>query len=444
MPESSPSASSVAVAGGRSLHPLYPWLVWATGTLLFCYAFFHRVAPSVMVSDLMRDFQVGGAILGTLSAFYFYPYALLQIPLGNMLDRWGPRRVIACAAAFCGLGTAVFAVAGSVEMAYVGRAMIGAGAAFGWIGTLTLITLWFPPRRFALVTGLTSLIGMVGAVGGQAPLAAVVSRFGWRPTLLWASLYGVVLAVIVLRVVRDRRDDGAGRATAAQHPRLWRSLCEVAAAPQVWAAGLVVATVSVPLMAFGGLWGVPYMVQAHGMTRPEAAASMSVILASWGLGAPILGWLSDRIQSRKIPILTGTTLSFGAILFLIYVPGLPRWLIFGLLAMNGFAGAAVVTCYAAGRENTRAAVSGTTMGLINALSMGLTAIYQPLIGWLLDLGWEGVIDGGARVYSVETYQMAFLSLAACGALAVAAALCMRDTRCRPVGESGKTAAQSLP
>lgn len=442
MPEPNPSPSPAA-ADGRRFHPLYPWLVWATGTLLFCYAFFHRVAPSVMVSDLMRDFQVGGAILGTLSAFYFYPYAALQIPLGNMLDRWGPRRVIACAAAFCGLGTAVFAISGSVEMAYLGRAMIGAGAAFGWIGTLTLITLWFPPRRFALVTGLTSLIGMVGAVGGQAPLAAVVSHFGWRPTLLGASLYGLILAVIILRVVRERRDD-ATTTERVPMPRLWRSLREVAAVPQVWAAGLVVATVSVPLMAFGGLWGVPYMVQAHGMTRPEAAASMSVILASWGLGAPILGWLSDRIQSRKIPILAGTVLSFGAILFLIYVPGLPRWLIFGLLATNGFTGAAVVTCYAAGRENTRAAVSGTTMGLINALSMGLTAIYQPLIGLLLDLGWEGRIDEGARVYSVATYQMAFLSLVACAALAVAAALYMRDTRCRPVGDSGKTVAQSLP
>lgn len=432
MPQPSPPPSPSIAAGSRPVHPLYPWLVWATGTLLFGYAFFHRVAPSVMVSDLMRDFQVGGALLGTLSAFYFYPYAALQIPLGNMLDRWGPRRVIACAAAFCGLGTAVFAVSPSVEVAYLGRAMIGAGAAFGWIGTLTLITLWFPPRRFALVAGLTSLFGMVGAVGGQAPLAAVVGHFGWRQTLLVASLYGVVLAVVILRVVRDRTDD-TGKETTVARPRLWRSLCE-AAVPQVWVAGLVIATVSVPLMAFGGLWGVPYMVQAHGMTRPEAAASMSVILASWGLGAPILGWLSDRIQSRKIPILTGTVLSFGAILFLIYVPGLPRWLIFGLLALNGFAGAATVTCYAAGRENTRAAVSGTTMGLINTLSMGLTAIYQPLIGWLLDLGWEGRIDGGARVYSVETYQMAFLSLVACGGVAVVAVLCMRDTRCRPVGE----------
>lgn len=418
------------------IHPAYPWIVWGAGTLLFFYAFFHRVAPSVMVSDLMRDFQVGGAILGTLSGFYFYPYAVLQIPLGAMLDRWGPRRVLACAAAFCGLGTVVFATAGSIEMAYVGRGMIGAGAAFGWIGTLTLITLWFPPRRFAQVAGLTSAIGMVGAVGGQAPLAAVVSHFGWRPTLLGAAIYGVLLSIVFLWVVRDRPVEGNGSdATIAVPPQhLWRSLREVAAVPQVWAAGLVVASVSVPMLAFGGLWGVPYMIQAHGMTRPEAAAAMSVILASWGIGAPILGWLSDRIKSRKIPLLGGAVVSFGAILFLIYVPGLPGWLIFTLLAINGFAGGSAVICYAAGRENTRATVSGMTMGFMNTLSIGMTALYQPLIGWLLDLGWDGRSSAGARIYSVETYQMAFLSLLGCGLVAVIAAFLLKDTHCRAFGE----------
>ena len=421
-------------ADAGPVHPAYPWIVWGTGTLLFFYAFFHRVAPSVMVSDLMREFQVGGAILGTLSAFYFYPYAILQIPLGVMLDRWGPRRVLACAAAFCGLGTAVFAVAASVEMAYVGRAMIGAGAAFGWIGTLTLITLWFPPRRFALVTGLTSAIGMVGAVGGQAPLAEVISHFGWRPTLLSASVYGVLLSVVFLYVVRDRRPEGGDGAAAVPRQHLWRSLSEVAAVPQVWAAGIIIAAVSVPLMAFGGLWGVPYMIQAHGMTRPEAAGAMSVILGSWGIGAPLLGWMSDRIRSRKIPLLAGTVVSFAAILVLIYVPGLPRWTIFALLALNGFAGASAVICYASGRENTRSIVSGTTMGLINALSMGTTAVFQPLIGWLLDLGWDGRSSAGARIYSVENFQMAFLSMAGCGLVAVVAALLLKDTHCRAFGD----------
>lgn len=420
-------------AGDDPIHPAYPWIVWATGALLFFYAFFHRVAPSVMVSDLMRDFEVGGAILGTLSAFYFYPYAALQIPLGVMLDRWGPRRVLASAAAFCGLGTVVFATADTVQLAYVGRAMIGAGGAFGWIGTLILISLWFPPRRFALVSGLTSAIGMAGAVGAQAPLAEAVSRFGWRPTLLSAAVCGLLLAAALLYVVRNRQSATPSSAAPKVRRSLWRDLREVATVPQVWAAGVIIASLSVPMMAFGGLWGVPYMIQAHGMTRPEAAAAMSVILASWGVGAPFAGWLSDRIRSRKIPLLAGTVTSFSAIFILIYLPGLPLWAVYALLSINGFAGGTGVICYAAGREYTRVAVSGTAMGLVNTVSMTMTAVYQPLIGWLLDLGWDGRSLAGARVYSVETFQMAFLSMVACGLAALIAVLMLRDTHCRAPG-----------
>ena len=415
---------------GLTAHPLYPWLVWSGGALLFFYSFFHRVAPSVMVNDLMRDFAVGGAILGTLSGIFFYPYALLQIPLGVMLDRWGARRMLAGAAAVCAIGTVLFATADTLPAAYAGRALIGVGSAFGWVGTLTLIALWFPSNRFAFVAGITTLIGMVGAVGGQAPLAAVVEMFGWRSTLLSASVYGIVLAVFLWVVVRER--PASIDVTDTARTDIWRSLVEVARIPQVWTAGMVVATVAVPLMVFAGLWGVPYMMAAHDLSRPVAAAGTSMILVGTGIGAPLIGWLSDRIGRRKIPILGGTVLAFTAILAVIYVPGLPTWAVFVLLFVNGFFGGAGPIAYAACRENCRAAVSSTSMGVVNSITMGMSAIFQQLVGWLLDLAWDGNLVDGARVYSVTTYKIAFLSLAVCAAVAVGAAMSIRETYCRPV------------
>ena len=109
-PAPTPSSANATWRNGAA----FPWLVWGIGAMLFFYSFFHRVAPSVMVSDLMRAFSMGGAILGTLSGLYFYPYAALQLPLGLMLDRWGPRRVLTSAAAVCALGTLLFATAPSL------------------------------------------------------------------------------------------------------------------------------------------------------------------------------------------------------------------------------------------------------------------------------------------------------------------------------------------
>ncbi|MCW9045636.1 MAG: MFS transporter, partial [Alphaproteobacteria bacterium] len=139
-----------------------PWLFWVLAASFYCYGFFHRVAPSVMVKELMADFAVSAAILGNLSAFYFYAYAGLQLPVGMLTDKFGARRVLAIAAVLCGVGSYLFATAETLPVAYLGRLLIGAGAGFSWVGALKVIAEWFPPHRFAMVSGMTLMLGMVG------------------------------------------------------------------------------------------------------------------------------------------------------------------------------------------------------------------------------------------------------------------------------------------
>ena len=122
-----PEGPATLAATRRPRAAWLPWLTWSLGALLFCYGFFQRVAPSVMIDPLMRDLAVGGAVLGNLSAFYFYAYAGLQIPVGLMVDRWGPRRLLTAGALLCGLGSLLFAQAEGLPLAYAGRLLIGAG-----------------------------------------------------------------------------------------------------------------------------------------------------------------------------------------------------------------------------------------------------------------------------------------------------------------------------
>ena len=168
---SSPSPSPIA---SRSPGAAAAWLIWLMAALFYCYGFFQRVAPSVMVSELMRDFAVGGAVMGTLSAFYFYAYAGLQVPIGVMIDRFGPKRMLIAAGVLCAAGSVSFALAPGIGPAYVGRALIGAGAGCTWVSALKLAGNWFPAARFGMLTGMTLAFGMAGAVGGQAPLALAV------------------------------------------------------------------------------------------------------------------------------------------------------------------------------------------------------------------------------------------------------------------------------
>ncbi len=409
--------------------PFFPWIVWGVGATFFLFGFFARVAPSVMVEELMRDFGVGAAVLGNLSAFYFYAYAGLQVPLGVMMDRW-PERVLTAGMTVCGLGFLLFAMATDLSMAYAGRFLIGAGAATAWLGTLKLVSVWFPTNKFARMNGLTAMFGMAGAVGAQAPLAMVIEAAGWRGAMMSGAGFLVMLAIVAWFFLRQSAASGltAGGETAG----VFRHLAGVARTPQTWYSALVISTQSFPLLVFAGLWGVPYLMAMHGLERPVAAVSTSLYLIGWGIGAPLIGGLSDRFGRRRAPMLIGTFAAFGALLLLIYVPGLPLLAVQGLLFFSGFAGSTGLIAYAVARENNSSESAGAMAGTMNMMTMTMGALGQPLIGWLLDLEWDGRMEAGARLYSPEAYHEAFLVLAAAGALCLVGALLTRETHCRPV------------
>jgi predicted MFS family arabinose efflux permease len=409
----------------------YPWLVWGLAALFYCYGFFHRVAPSVMVDELMTDFAVNAAVLGNLSAFYFYGYASLQLPIGVMVDHWGARRMLVGAALLCGIGSLIFAKADSLTMAYVGRLLIGAGAGFTWVGTLKLASQWLPPKRFALVTGMTLMSGMIGAVAGQAPLAAAVAAFGWRGTLSAAAFFAFGIAVLIWLIVRDK-PSSVQKEARTQTAGLLHGLKLTMKNPQSWYAAVYGGTMTAGILSFAGLWGVPYLMQVYGLERLAAAASTSLMLIGWGIGAPLAGWVSDHLGTRRLPMLISALSVLIILSIYIYVPDLPLEVTRTLLFLHGIFNGGMTVCFAAAREHNRPETAGATLGFVNTMVMASGAIFQPLIGWLLDANWDGVINAGNRVYSPEAYKMAFLSLVACSVVAVVMAALLRESHGRNV------------
>ncbi len=169
---------------------LLPLLAWATGATFFFYAWVLRVAPSVMVEELMRDFAVGAGVLGHLSAAYFYGYAGMQIPVGLLLDRFGPRRLMTAAALTCAGGCMLFAAGNSLAMVTAGRFLVGASAAFSLVGAMAIAGQWFAANRFAIFSGLAMAMGMAGGVFGQAPLRLAIEASDWRTAMLFLAAGG--------------------------------------------------------------------------------------------------------------------------------------------------------------------------------------------------------------------------------------------------------------
>ncbi|MGH7004314.1 MAG: MFS transporter, partial [Alphaproteobacteria bacterium] len=194
-----------------------------------------------------------------------------------------------------------------------------------------------------------------------------------------------------------------------------------------------------PMLTFGALWGVPYTMTAYGIGKIEAASVMAPILFGFTAGAPAWGWLSDRIARRKLPMLAGALIGFLATVAAIYLPGLSLAAYGVLLFFLGFGGAAMAVSYAAAREHNANGGTGAALGFVNMCSVLGGAVFQPLVGWLLDVQWDGTLVGGARVYTLESYRAALLIMPGMFAVALVLMLNVRETRCRPYAATAESA-----
>jgi MFS family permease len=440
MRQASSSSSHRAAAGSPSLPADLPpapiataILIWSLSALAFGYAFFQRVAPSVMVPDLMAEFAVSGAVLGQLSALYFYPYAAMQLPIGALLDRYGARIMLSVALMAAAVGSAMFAYAPRVEVAYAGRFLVGAGSAVGFIGSMALAASWFRARHFAFLTGGSMFFAMMCGIAGQAPLALAVEAVGWRTTMVWAAVFALVLALVIAVVVRNSPvAKTAEQEDDIRWPEIWQGLRKTIRRREVWRLAFVAMSLSGPMLALGGLWGVPFLASAYGLERASAAFYTSLSLFGWAIGAPFFGWLTDRIGLRKPPLVAGAALNVASLACIALIPGLPLWITGTLFFVSGFTGGSMVITFAIGREVSPKSLHGTVGGLINGMTVAAGAVLQPVVGWLLDLRWDGTMEAGARIYQAADYRFALVSLVVWSAMGFVLTFGLRETRCRPI------------
>lgn len=409
-----------------AMHPLRPWLMLAAGYGLFFYVFLQRTAPSVMTTELMRDFDVTASALSNLSAFYFWSYVAVQIPVGLAVDRWGPRRVFAWSAAAGGVGGFLFAAADVLSLAGLGRLLVGAGGGVVFVCTLKVATDWFPAHRLAMLTGGLMMFGMLGGVAGQAPLAILMDSYGWRTTMGAGAVVALVLAVAAWFIVKDRPPPSGGESGVSLLSGLERCLGR----PQTWLVAGYMLFLLPPMFAFGSLWGVPYLMQIHGFTRPDAAFAVSLILIGWGGLAPVVGWLSDRWRRRKPAMIAAALGNVATMTALFRLDDPSAGAIYAILAVNGVFSAGMVVSFATGREHNDPRDAGAAMAIVNVGVIGSGAISQPLIGWLLDRYWSGGMIGGVRVYDQAAYDGAFWVFPASCVIAALIACFMRETGAR--------------
>jgi MFS family permease len=406
-----------------------PWFMWILATMFYYYETLLQVSPSVMVPDLMQAFSVNASELGLLASIYFYAYSSMQIPVGILLDKLGPRRLLTIAVLVCAGGALIFGAAHLLFIAGIGRLFIGLGSAFAAVACMHLCSTWLPLRYFATLTGVMMTMGMLGAVTGQAPLSLMLAHFGWRHTLFIFGIIGLFLSILIFSFIRDRNIENLQvkkKTKTSILADLKLILCKKQNLIVATYGGLMYA----PTTTFGGLWGVPFLMQFYHLTRPIAATLVSMLFIGWALGAPFFGIISDRIGRRRTPMIIGSYGTLITITIILFVPHFPLFLLGVILFSFGFFSSGFLPSFSIIREINPYHINATSIGFMNAFNMITGAIFQPLVGFILDMRWHGAMQNGLREYSTRDFHAGLILLPISVLIAILLLPFIKETYCR--------------
>lgn len=401
------------------------WISWLLGASFFFIMYIGRLSPGVMTSELMLDFHVSTAALGYLSMYFFYPYVLLQLPAGILVDRFGPKRLLILMSVVCGLACYLFSQADSYNAAIISRLLFGIGASFAFVCSLKIAILWFPASRIGFVAGLTQSLGMVGAAVGEQPIAHVVQWTGWRNTLLLEMGLFILLASLVILFVKERAASHVAARTSGADLR--KGLRLVLLNPQTWLVGLYAGFLFAPTAAFAELWGNSFLRVGYELSSEKAAFCVGLVFIGFAISGPILGWLSDRTGRRKPWLWLSSIMSAILLLTVVYVPNLSFTTLSILMLIYGLFNTGVVVAYAVASEINPSYVSGISLGIANMLSIIIGALSQPLIGELLERISQ---QFDPLNYSLSDYQEAFLAIPISFAISLIILIFVKETQCK--------------
>jgi len=415
----------------KSILP-YRWWIFLVLAIQYLIVYFHRVSPAVVASELTSSFSISGASLGILASAYFYPYAIMQVPVGILSDSWGAKKTIILFSLVASFGAICFGFSPDFTMAIISRGLVGFGLSAIFIAVMCILVKWFRPAELARISGLLMAIGGAGWFLATTPLALLSQSFGWRASIVAVGVVSVLVTFVIWLMVEDAPDEKNCRDITGNADRVVttkkntiKDLKIILRNKSFWAIAVWFLMRGGALFGFFGLWAGPYLIDVHKLSGSAAGNILSMVAFAIISVSPIMGHISDKTLKSRKKVLVGTSVLnvLCWLIMLIFFENLPASVLYALFFFMGITISSVGTlAIVTAKELFPHEMAGTSMGATNLFPFIGAIIFQPLMGYILDKG--GKIGG---MYTPSSYKLLLWVLFIASIIALVSIMQCRET-----------------
>ncbi len=299
---------------------IFSLLIWFLSSLFYFHQYFLLSSISPMIPKLEHDFSLSPLTISAIAASFYYVYLILQFFTGYFTDRFGTRYCLSFASLACGMGAIVFANAQSVGWLYTGRILIGVGAAFSLVGTLTLARNLFTDKQFTLLNGITAMTGVMGVLIGTGPASIIIDAYGWRFTMNMGAIIAIAISITIFTFFKKHIHTNKHQTSSTHYE--WRKVVALFKKKNFWLILVYTFGISSVFDSFVAFWAVPFISEKIHATTILAAKTVSLISFGYLFGAFTFSWCASHYGHRKSLLAAGAFFIGLTLAGLIYLPSL--------------------------------------------------------------------------------------------------------------------------
>jgi MFS family permease len=366
------------------------WTVWVVASVFYAYQYILRVMPNVMLDDIMQQFQIGAATFGQFSGVYYIGYSLMHLPLGIMLDRFGPRKIMTISILMTVVGMLPLIFSEHWTYPIMGRALIGMGSSAAILGLFKIIRMSFSEAKFPRMLSFSCTIGLIGAIYGGGPLSYMHMELGYQPVVEIFAIMGVLLALITYWIVPD--------VDSVHCTSVLSDVKEVFSNARVILMCIFAGLMVGPLEGFADVWGSAFLKQFYGFEGAVAAGLPSMIFIGMCFGAPVLSLIAERIGSYIVAIIAAGAIMTG-VFSIVLCWELSSMVLSGCFVMVGVCCAYQILAITQASKCVPEHVAGLTTAVANMIIMIFGYAFHSTMGWVIN-SMGGAANPQALFYGI--------------------------------------------